>query len=333
MGIENIWGKLRTLNDDGFLSTLALLGGKLIWVDGVSGDDVNRASKDEPIKTMKQALALATAGANDVVVIKNQGATAALSTVRMDAALDWNKACTHIVAQSPTKAIFSPRARIAPTAATTAFANFFTLSAAGCLIDGIEFYHGFTTGAASMICMTVSGAYNRFNRCHLAGMADAASANSTSSASLKIVSSENTFEDCVIGIDTVQRTAANGNLVFANSGLAAGGPGRNLFRRCVFPQWASTTTILQMKVAAGNGAAWTMDRFNVFEDCIFWNFGGQTVKLATFGATTNGIAVFIRSSLIGISGFATDSTTYNQMLITGPTDGTTTSGIGYAPNA
>ena len=329
--IQNIWGKLKTLNNDGMLDTLALLGGRLIWVDGATGDDNNPGYKDSPILTMKQALALATSGANDVVVIKNSGATAALSTVRMDAALDWNKPCTHIVAQSPTHSMFSPRARIVPTASTTAFASFFTLSASGCLIDGIQFWHGFTTGIASAICMNVTGAYNRFNRCHIAGMTDAASANSGTSASLKIVGSENLFEDCVIGTDTIQRTAANGNLIFA-SGVPLG-PGRNIFRRCIFPEWASTTTILQILIAAGSGSAWTLDRFTEFDNCTFWNFGGQSVKLATLGATTGGTLVFKNCALFGIAGYATNATTYGQMLITGPTDGSTVSGIGYAPNA
>jgi hypothetical protein len=332
MSIENIWNKLRNLNDYGMLDTLALLGGKLIWVDGANGYDDGYGTKDQPKKTLESAFAMARDGYHDVIVIKSSGGTAALSTVRLDAAFNWNKSCTHLVAQTPVGAIFSPRARLAPTATTTAFANFFTLSASGCLFRNIQFWHGFNTGVASAICMAVTGAYNRFDRCHIAGMADAASANSTSSASLKITSSENTFEDCVIGIDTIRRTAANGNLVFA-TGATGVGPGRNLFRRCIFPEWASTTTILQMLVAAGAPGAWTMERFNIFEDCLFWNFGGQAVKLATFGATTNGIAVFIRPSLIGIAGFATDATTYGQMLITGPTDGSTVSGVGYAPNA
>jgi hypothetical protein len=336
MSIENIWNKLRELNSNGVLDTLALLGGKLIWVDGYNGDDANYGTKDSPIKTLdgsNGALARATAGKHDVVVIKSSGATAALSTVRLDAALNWNKACTHIVAQSPTGAIFSPRARIANTAATTAFASFFTLSAAGCLIHGIEFWQGFTTGVAASICMNVTGAYNRFNRCHIAGMGDAASAQSSTSRSLKISSSENTFEDCVIGIDTIQRTVANANLEFANSGLAAAGPGKNLFRRCIFPIWASTTTILAIIAAAGNGAAWTMDRFNILEDCLFMNYGGQSIKVATLGATTNGKLLFNRCMLAGLTGYGTDATTIAQEVITGPTDGSTTVGVGYAPSA
>jgi len=61
---------------------------------------------------------------------------------------------------------------------------------------------------------------NVFQNCQIAGMGDGESAASAGSRSLKIGSSgsgENLFEDCVIGLDTVTRSAANASVEFAGA--------------------------------------------------------------------------------------------------------------------
>ena len=322
MTVQNLFYKLRGLNDNGILDSLLLLGGKLIWVDGYVGDDSNRGTKDEPIATLKQALAFAKAGNNDIVVIKNSpdttgsapttGATVATCSVFLDAALDWNKACTHLVAQNPNGSFFSPRARISVKSTTTAFANFFTLSARGCLFHNIEFIPEWTTGVAAEICVAVTGANNRFSRCQFGGMYAAASAQSSTSRALYVSGGENLFEDCVMGLDTVQRTVANASLQLHNTGKCA-------FRRCHFIMWHSTTTGLHI-------ISTNLQRFNYFDDCIFENWPTTLAGIATLAAGLNGklasITVCLSAPLVtepmqilGISVLSLDQLMAQLMLV------------------
>lgn len=326
--IDNIWGKLRNLNDAGLLDTLLLLGGNLIWIDGTNGSDSNYGTKEAPLKTLdgtNGAYARARDGKHDIIVIKSTGNAASECTVRLDAAFTWAKESVHLVAQTPVIPLFSPRARLAPTPTTTAFANFFTLSGNNCFFHNIQFWHGFNTGTTSAIAMTVSGQRNLFRNCHIAGMADNESADNANSRCVKLTGGENRFEDCVIGVDTINRSAANASIEFAS------GTARNVFDRCIFPIHADATTPLLVKVAAAAAS----DRFQLFRDCVVWNHGTSTIAgLCTLAAAMGGYLAFVRPIVLrSITGFGTDATSRGQIYITGPTDGSTVSGVGYNPNA
>lgn len=329
MSINNIWTKIRNMQDNGFLDAALSLGGKVIWLDGYAGDDANSgADIDHPVKTLEAAYALGRDGKHDVIVVKNAGNSAALCTVRLDAAFTWAKNCLHLISQSPTRPMFGQRARIAPTATTTAFANFLTFTGNDCVWDGIQLWHGFNTGTTSAIALTLSGANrNRFTRCHIAGMADAASAQNAGSRSLKITGGgENLFEECVIGIDTVTRTAANSSIELA------GATTRNVFKDCIFPVHAtgSGTGALFVKAAA----AFAMDRYNYFLRCIFGNpgalSGGVTLAaVATLAAATGGGLVFDYCSRYLVTDWGTDATSLAQIYVNGAgTGGTATDDVG-----
>ena len=331
MSIDNIWYKLRGLNDNGVLDSLLLLGGKLIWVDGYAGDDMGYGIKDQPLATLKEALARAMAGRNDIVVIKNSpansltdtttGATAATCSAFLSAALDWNKACTHLVAQNPNGSMYSPRARISVPATVAAFANFFTLSARGCMFHNIEFIPEWTldTGIAAEICVAATGANNRFSRCQFGGMYGATSAASALSRALYVSGGENLFEDCVLGLDTVKRSNANASLQLHNTGKC-------VFRRCHFIMWANSTDSLHF-------ISTNLQRFNYFEDCIFENWPTTLAGLGTLPAGLNGKLCFKNCMIVGASGYGTDADTRGQCIITGPTDGATHAGVGYVTSA
>lgn len=317
MSIENVWSKLKDLNDDGMLDALGYLGGEIFWVDGANGSDANYGKKDSPLATLdgsSGALARCTAGKNDTVVIKNSGGTIAQSCVRLSAALDWNKACTHIIAQTPVYSMWSPRASIRPNLADTAFANFFTVSARGCLFRNIGWVTEFTTGIAASIPLTVSAPYNRFQRCQIAGMIDATSAASTTSRCLKLTAGENLFEACTIGVDTISRGVANANIEFA-SGCA-----RNTFIDCIIPIYATAAGVLGIIVASGG-----IDRFELFRRCSFLNWKGATAMdaLATLAAGLNGALLFEDCKRMNIADWGTDATSLAQMYIS---DGGTPSG-------
>lgn len=301
--INNLMGKLKSLNDYGVLDNLTLFGaGQFFFCDPANGDDSYDGRSPETAKATLDgtngAYAQTVSGRNDIIFLIGDGTTTA--TARVNSAFTWAKNATHLIGVcSPV--LFSQRARIAPTATTTAFANFFTVSGNGCIFQNIQWFHGFNTGTTSAIAVTVTGSRNYFKNCHIAGMGDAASAQNAGSRSLKIGSSgsgENVFEDCVIGIDTVTRTAANASIEFA------GATARNVFRRCILPFMTSSATVLGI-LGTGNGC---VDRANYFESCEFVNAvkstsTTMTALLSFTTASPGGLVSFKDCALIGVTKF------------------------------
>lgn len=269
--------------------------GTVYFLDPANGSDTNDGlSSGAARRTLSSAYGSCTAGKNDTVVLIADGSTTA--TARVDAAFTWSKNETHLMGFCA-PVLISQRARIAPTATTTAFANFFTLSASGCIFQNIQWFHGFNTGTTAAICMTVTGSRNYFVRCHIAGMGDAASAQDAGSRSLKIGSGgsgENYFEDCTVGIDTVTRTVANASVEFA------GATTRNTFRRCLFPIMTSSATVLGI-LGTGNGCC---DRSQLFHDCTFENaIKSTSTQMTVLGSFTTaspgGMVLFKGCASIG----------------------------------
>lgn len=255
-----------------------------------------------------QALSTST-GQNDTVAILANGGTG--QTQRIDSAFTWAKGATHLVGIcSPV--LISQRARMAPSSTTTAFANFFTVSANGCAFKNLQWFDGFTTGTTAQIAVTVTGSRNSFTRCQIAGMGDTTSAADAGSRSLKIGASgsgENLFEDCVIGLDTVTRAAANASVELA------GATPRNLFRRCLFPFMTSSATVLGI-LGTGNGC---VDRFNQFEDCAFINAikstsTTMTALLSFTTASPGGMVIFKNCAMVGVTKFGDTNGLANSYL-------------------
>ena len=298
--------------------------GTVYFLDPANGSDANDGlSPASSLRTLGVAFGKCVAGQNDTIILIGNGTTSA--TARVNAAFDWNKNATHLIGYSSGVRI-SNRSRIAPDSATTAFANFFTVSASGCRFSNIQWFHGFASGVAAAICMTVTGGRNRFEGCHIAGMGDATSAQSTTSRSLKISGTgENEFVNCTIGLDTVTRTVANASLEFA------GGAPRNEFRHCVFPFVGSSATVLGVLVSAAAGS----DRFQLFDHCLFINAikSGSTAMtaLSTLAASMGGMHIYKDCSLIGITDFFTDATSAAQMYLDGAPVAAATSGLAVNP--
>lgn len=305
--IDNVWQRLigaqkgvpvgnayALLADDGTFGGLSPFA--RYYLDPVNGDDANNGlSPSAAVLTLAAAYALTTPGQNDAIILIGNGA--ASGTLRVDASFTWSKDATHLIGIcSPV--LFSQRARIAPTGATTAFSPFFTISGNGCIFQNLQLFFGFDTGTATEINLTVTGSRNYFGNCHIAGIGDAAAAGGTGSRSLVIGSGgsgENVFENCVIGIDTVTRSVANASLEFV------GATPRNVFRNCIFPLMTSAAGVLGI-LGTGNGC---VDRSNVFENCMFLNAVSSTstvmTVLASFTtASPGGNLIFRDCMLVGI---------------------------------
>ena len=314
--------------------------GNYYFVDPVNGADGNEGSADYPLATLYAAINRAVSGNNDVIVLMSNGAasgTARLSlalaqTINSSATsgtLNWNKNATHLIGMTaPTR--IGQRARIAPptgvyTAATFGADTFINVTGAGCFFANIDIFVGFSTGSASMIGVIEAGGRNAYQNVNIQGLGDAASAGGSAARTLKITSQENTFTDCVLGLDTVARSAANATVEFAS------GTARNSFIGCTFPFQTSAATPLGI-IASG---ASSIDRFQLFQQCTFINNVQSTSTtmngLATLPASAGGLLLIKDSTMVGITEFGTDATTRGQIYIDGASVVAATSGIAVNP--
>jgi hypothetical protein len=322
------------------MSGVPITTGRVFFVDYLNGSDAYPGSSGQPMKTIYRAYAACTSGKNDTIVVVNNGLTtssqrlsvanaAAVDSTATVGTLVLNKDATHIIgmgAMSP-----NSRARFAPptgtyTQATFGSGNFVTMSASGSIIANVSFFNGFSTGGNNQICFTVTGGRNYFHNVQFGGAGDAASAQSTSSRSLKISGTgENRFVGCQIGLDTVTKTVANASLE-----LASATP-RNEFIDCHFPFYTSSANTIGIV----GSAAGCIDRTTLFKGCLFDNAaqsGSTTMSgLSTLAASAGGLLMMKDCTLIGITEFGTDATTRGQIYVDGAAPTAATSGIGVNP--
>ena len=271
--------------------------------DGNPGNSPQRA-----LATLYRAIALAKSGNNDVVVLIGNGASSgsarlskalaqSVDSTATTGTLNWNKNAVHLIGvAAPTR--IGERARIAPptgtyTQSTFGSGNFVVVSGQGCYFANLDVFNGFSTGGTNQIAWTDSGGRNAYNNCNFQGMGDAASAADTGSRSLLVTGTtgENTFTNCTIGLDTVQRSTGTAEFEFA-----AGSP-RNIFENCTFLTNAGAVGCFWGKVGVGG-----IDRFALFRGCTFINptLGGPGASAMTVGLSINaapGGAVLIQDCL------------------------------------
>ena len=267
-------------------------------------------SINAPYTDLASAYGAGRANKNDIIILVGNGAST--GSVRLSANFAWAKSGLHMIGISE-PGMFSQRARIAPTAGVTGFANFFTITASGCFFQNIEWFQGFTAGIASEICLTLTGASNNtFQNCHIAGMADtdAGSGATAGARNLKISGGgENYFNHCVIGVDTIARSTTNASLELA------GATTRNVFEECIFPSDATNSGALTI---LGTGAD-CIDRFTLFNHCSFINAiksggTGQTVLASLTNAAPGGMLVFKDCISIGSTKFGDTNALANSYI-------------------
>ena len=287
--------------------------GNYFFCDPVNGSDGYEGTNPQrAVQTLYRALELCRDGHNDVVFLIGNGQDSgsavlslALAQSRNPAAtsgvLTWNKNACHLIGLSPSG--IHSRARIAPpsgtyTQATFGSGNFIVVSGQGCLFMNLSVSHAFSTGGVNQIAWTDSGGRNVYVNCQIKGMGDAASAADAGSRSLKLTGTvgENHFSNCIIGGDTVNRSAANASLELA------GATPRNRFSGCIFPFSGTAAGVLGI---LGTGAA-CMDHWALFDNCMFMNAiksgSTQMTVLASFtNASPGGFLNFKDSPMIGIT--------------------------------
>lgn len=240
---------------------LAYTAGKIWHVKPSSGSDTaNSGMKpSEAFKTLAKALAMATANQNDIVLLYGEGNASAACTDYQSATLDWNKDLVHLIGVNSGVST-SPRSRVGLASTYDTASHLFTLSANGCYIANISFYAG-VAGTNPTGCVKVTGARNKFERCHMVGIG--AAANDIATAfSLKLdAAEENEFVNCTIGsFNTARGAALNAEILFDTAAK------ENLFRDCkVISQMSHATNHVLVEVADATG----VDAYNYFVNCMF----------------------------------------------------------------
>lgn len=256
--------------------------GNVYFVCPRTGSDANPGNTvDAPFASLTAALAAATANQNDVVYLMAQGNTAANTTNYVSAAFDWNKDGVHLIGVNSAPQI-GQRSRVGQLSTVKTIENMFTVSANNCIIANIEFFQGVATSTAtSPVAVTISGQRNHVINCQISGNGDTGGSMDTAGArSLVVSGSENLVENCYIGLDTVIRATQAAEVALSGS------PTRNIFRNCFFNTYTSASGFLMVTVAA------TMDRFTLFDNCIFnnvLNISSATTATAVFGGSTSSI--------------------------------------------
>jgi len=311
------------------------------FVNPATGSDGNEGTSPEfPFATLYRAVSRAASGNNDVIVLIGNGLSTGSARLSLalaqtvdsaatDGTLNWNKNALHLVGVgSPTRV--GQRARIAPpsttyTASTFGANTFINVTGAGCSFTNVDIYVGFSTGSATMIGVLEAGGRNYYGNVNFQGLADTASAQGSAARTLKITSSENTFANCVIGLDTVTRTVANASLELSTASA------RNTFTGCTFPFQTSAATPLGV---IGSGAA-CIDRWHLFDGCTFINNVQSTSTtmdaLATLPASAGGLLVMKNSTMVGITEWGTDATSRGQIYVDGGAPTAATSGVAVNP--
>lgn len=259
--------------------------------DGNAGAGADGAGPDAPLKTISRALELATAGNNDVVVIMGDGSTTA--SQRLEESLDWSKNATHLIGMTA-PVMEAQRARITTlTTATTNINPLMTVSASGCIFANFSFFQGVGQATTDEKLIDITGDRNYFWNIQFGGMGNQVGADRAGSYIIYLNDGdENLFEHCSIGLETVQRGAANASVKVAN------GSQRNTFRDCQFVMAADQTSPLFVDASASNalnGSSLTFWRC-AFRNLVNITGAAQPAVTASVAADVNGTVFFDQCS-------------------------------------
>lgn len=244
--------------------------GNYYFVDYANGLDGNAGTAFRPFKTLERALESVTANNNDVVFFEG--------TVRprTDATIVWSKAQTHLVGLcAPLKR--GKWARIAPASGATPYNKLFSVTAPGCMFMNFGTFYGFNS-ASALICWEDTGGRSFYGNVEFLGFGDGTAstgtANLTGARAFKMntATGETTFRDCVFGVDTVTRDAANYTVEIA------GAAPRITMEGCDFEAMLGSSGTGAGHLLIGSGG---IDRYLLLKGCTFMNAVKSTGSVMT----------------------------------------------------
>lgn len=263
-----------------------------------NGDDgKDGKTPSTAVANIATALGYASADQNDVILLYDEDNSASGTSDRLTETLTWSKDLVHLIGVSSNP--ISQRCRMTSTSGGSAVTPLLNVTASGCKFANFQVFAGNTTG--DLIAVQVTGERNTFYNVHFAGMGDATLASTANAASLKLTGSENYFERCVVGLDTISRDGdAKGEL------WLDGGASRNWFRDCFFNSYVSDTDHFHVTLEDTTA----IDRFLLFENCLFFSKStNKAVTQASVFSIPAGIsqgAIILKDSYAASDGGAID---------------------------
>jgi hypothetical protein len=236
---------------------------KVYFVDGARGSSSGSGEFDSPLNTISAAYAKCVTGQHDVVIV-----LASTSAVNETAAITWSKNLTHLIGVGANTHA-AQRTRIVCNA--TDLSPFITVSGYGCIFKNLYLWQG-KDDVHSLINVSVTGNRNHFVNVHFAGGGHATQAID-GGMSLQISGgSENLFERCTVGVDTI----STGTGMCALSFAATGGAARNVWRDCLFTLYSGHAGTIFVELLGNSG----IDRYQIFERCQFINLSATAMTEA-----------------------------------------------------
>ena len=307
----------------GLSGDIVMAGGNVFWVDAYNGSDSNDGSSAmNAFASIPYAYAKLTANQNDVLFVIG-GPT----SYQLASSLVWAKNYTHMIGLDSGTRVAS-RARMFASTANTAPISF-NITASGCFFKNIKFGAG-SAQAASLICMQITGGRNHFDNCAISGMENATAgtaATLTAGRSLKLSGStgENLFTNCVIGSDTIARTATNYEIE-----IVSGCP-RNVFENCDIISYCTAGGESHAMLLIGSGG---IDRWVEFNLCRFMNMstnvgsGVVNAQTLSLSAIAGGFVLYDTCAVVGFT--ATQTSSSGNLYIQNSVPTFATSGLAKA---
>jgi hypothetical protein len=228
-------------------------------------------------KNVASAYAACVAGQGDTIILLDDGNATGFS--RETATLLWNKADTHLVGPAYVTSQ-APRASVR-SVSTGAYTPLMKVDAPGCSFWNVGFFHGYSTDEDQRcVELTANALRCKFVNVNIQGMGHATPAARAGSTSLYLnACSEVEFNNCVIGLDTVTRAAANAEV------LSAGAISRIRFLNCRFDTYGGASGHLFVNIGA------TADRTIEFLGCAFLNpVNSSATAMTNAGTIGNSVA-------------------------------------------
>ena len=256
--------------------------GKSWYVKPITGSNGNKGDKPtRALKTLAAAHAKAVYG--DTVYLLAESNTASATTDYQSAVLTWSTDGVNLIGIN-CGARIGQRSRIAQLSTVKTIETLMNVTADNCLIANIEIFQGVTSSTAtSPVALGVTGTRNHFYNCQISGNGDTGGSTDTAGARSLLLTgaSENLFEKCYIGLDTVTRTTQEAEIQFLAGSTAVT---RNIFESCIISSYAGAAGFLWLTAAA---AAGDCDRFNTFKDCQFLNAIASAATTMTAGISVH----------------------------------------------
>jgi len=252
----------------GIQGSLPPFTGNYFWVDGTNGSDGNTGGPQDPFKTLTQAHNACLAGNNDVVFFNG--------TFSPSATLVWSKNNTHLIGLDADGPYPVPSIAVASTTATAgAFSPLVSVTATGCIFQNFSVVSGINQ-AATQVAWAEAGGQNSYINVNFNQVGNATAAAQAGCRALTLASTNNFFQNCVIGGDAVIRATGTNFSV-----ELLGGAGSTVFRGCVFPMYTSVAANTFVTTTAT-----TLSGYFMFDGCLFVNDTNNTSGTAVTVAIT-----------------------------------------------